>query len=623
MNLDNMIFIKKENMTSVFEKVNLSNFSGEAYQHFMSCEDEVLYILDEEKVLGVFSVGDLERYYREGRQQLEINCQYTSLKTIDYHAAEEFFKRAKTINEVPVVTNEKRLKGIIKREKGEALRNRQRDALREARFSEKRMQWSQNEIRRFINTTRAKVMLYTYSDEEIKRHYDKDTVETMNKRHKNSNDSEWKGLSDTEWKTFWGSEYEEGLVAKMRSEMEHCNLSIKNGVGVFPDTEGECYSYRNGHRITPNNPLEADRRIFMFGPCIVIGGYCKDDQTIAYYLQDSLIREGYTEYKVINKGLFGPEYCYAQMFLEELSENDIVIIWCLSGWLPDKIEDNVLGYEDVTEVFLKIPLLVNNIVDAPMHCNYIVNQKLAESMFNDICSKNILKNIGYPEMAVRIQNYYINWEVREYFIEYFEKYGLCKKNENIRTGACVMNCNPFTKGHRYLIEQALSQVDELYIFVVEEDKSFFKFQDRLKMVQLGISDLFNVHVIPSGDYILSQNTFSQYFEKEQVQIVENMDYDLYVFGEIVAANLGVKYRFVGEEPFDKVTKQYNETMKRILPNFGVEVIEIPRKTFNSSGIISASLVRKAIQEKDWTILEKLCPQSTILYLREILGRKRK
>ena len=39
-----------------------------------------------------------------------------------------------------------------------------------------------------------------------------------------------------------------------------------------------------------------------------------------------------------------------------------------------------------------------------------------------------------------------------------------------KIGGVVMNCNPFTLGHRYLIEQSLNQVDYLYIFVVEEEK---------------------------------------------------------------------------------------------------------------------------------------------------------
>ena len=66
----------------------------------------------------------------------------------------------------------------------------------------------------------------------------------------------------------------------------------------------------------------------------------------------------------------------------------------------------------------------------------------------------------------------------------------------MKCGAIVMNCNPFTKGHRYLIEQAAGQVDLLYIFVVEEDKSTFKFEDRIEMVRRGTVDLDKVKVLP-------------------------------------------------------------------------------------------------------------------------------
>lgn len=76
-----------------------------------------------------------------------------------------------------------------------------------------------------------------------------------------------------------------------------------------------------------------------------------------------------------------------------------------------------------------------------------------------------------------------------------------------------MNCNPFTLGHRYLIEEACSQVDILYVFVVEEDKSYFKFEDRIEMVRQGTKDLKQVQVLPSGKYIISKETFAQYFKK--------------------------------------------------------------------------------------------------------------
>ena len=88
-----------------------------------------------------------------------------------------------------------------------------------------------------------------------------------------------------------------------------------------------------------------------------------------------------------------------------------------------------------------------------------------------------------------------------------------RKNVN---GAIVMNCNPFTRGHRYLIESAAKQVDTLYVFVVEEDKSFFPFTERLMLVRNGIKDLSNVIVLPSGKFMISSLTFPEYFVKKMI-----------------------------------------------------------------------------------------------------------
>lgn len=60
-------------------------------------------------------------------------------------------------------------------------------------------------------------------------------------------------------------------------------------------------------------------------------------------------------------------------------------------------------------------------------------------------------------------------------------------------------------------------------------------------------------------------------------------------------------------------------MKRILPNFGVTVIEIPRCMCDVGGkeeIVSASFVREALQKKDMNTLKKLCSESTMKYMTE-------
>lgn len=139
-----------------------------------------------------------------------------------------------------------------------------------------------------------------------------------------------------------------------------------------------------------------------------------------------------------------------------------------------------------------------------------------------------------------------------------------------------MNANPFTKGHRFLIEEASKQVDYLYIFVVEEDRSMFSHLHRLEMVRRGIEDLDNALAILSGKYIISEETFSQYFKKDQVSDIKDMDYDVHIFGRVVAKELKIKYRFVGQEPYDKVTAKYNETIRKASNYF--KVFKRNRKT---------------------------------------------
>ena len=188
-------------------------------------------------------------------------------------------------------------------------------------------------------------------------------------------------------------------------------------------------------------------------------------------------------------------------------------------------------------------------------------------------------------------------------------------------GAIVMNANPFTMGHRYLVEYACSNVNHLYVIVLEEDKSEIPFLDRLKMVYLGCKDIKNVTVIPGGNNVISNETFPEYFTKEELQDKEiNAFKDIERFALYVAPEKGIKIRYVGEEPFDKVTKQYNEQMQRYLPRWGIELVEIPRKE-NNGMTISASNVRKAMHNNDWETVSKMVPKTTYNYLKDKLNKR--
>lgn len=186
-------------------------------------------------------------------------------------------------------------------------------------------------------------------------------------------------------------------------------------------------------------------------------------------------------------------------------------------------------------------------------------------------------------------------------------------------GCIVMNCNPFTKGHRYLIENAAQQVDNLYIIPVKEDISTFSYSERKAMIEKGTEDLQNVKVLNGSDYAVSQLTFPTYFLKNLDDTADtHITLDLDIFVKFIAPSLNITKRFVGSEPIDKLTCRYNELMKEILPKNNINVVEIKRLE-NSNKAISASLVRKYLKEENLQKAKDFVPTSTLPYLISMLS----
>ncbi len=189
------------------------------------------------------------------------------------------------------------------------------------------------------------------------------------------------------------------------------------------------------------------------------------------------------------------------------------------------------------------------------------------------------------------------------------------------SGAIVINANPMTKGHLYLIETARKMTDLLHVFMVEEDGSTFPYEFRYKIVAEEVSKLDNVILHRGNDYIISKNTFPTYFYKDEKTILKAYsELDTKIFGSYFVKALNIKKRFVGTEDKDVVTKHYNETMKKILPQYGVELVEIPR--IESGGeVISASRVRKLLKERKLEEAYKYLPDATILALKSEEGQR--
>ena len=181
-------------------------------------------------------------------------------------------------------------------------------------------------------------------------------------------------------------------------------------------------------------------------------------------------------------------------------------------------------------------------------------------------------------------------------------------------GAVVANCNPFTLGHRYLIERAAASCDVLHLFILSEDKSAVPADVRFALVRQGVSDLKNVLVHPTSDYLISSVTFPTYFLKDEQKAGEAAGrLDLTIFCDYFVPALSITRRFVGQEPFCPVTAAYNRLMHEMLPPRGVQVTEIPRLEKEGCAV-SASRVRALWKEQKWDELRPLVPDATFRYL---------
>lgn len=177
-------------------------------------------------------------------------------------------------------------------------------------------------------------------------------------------------------------------------------------------------------------------------------------------------------------------------------------------------------------------------------------------------------------------------------------------------GVVVMNCNPFTLGHRYLIEQAAKQVERLFVMVVREDCSLFAYAERKAMVEQGVAHLENVTVIDGSEYAISQATFPTYFLKRLDDAADTqMLLDLDLFRRHIAPALGTTVRFVGTEPTDRLTRRYNQLMHEVLADVR-EIVRLEKK----GNAVSASRVRKAMEQGDMSTIRQLVPPATLPYI---------
>ncbi|MDF2698792.1 MAG: citC [Haloplasmataceae bacterium] len=229
------------------------------------------------------------------------------------------------------------------------------------------------------------------------------------------------------------------------------------------------------------------------------------------------------------------------------------------------------------------------------------------------CNKEKFQSLGYSEIIsahnITLLEHGIH-QINSYLNNLKIKYNISQNPK-----ACIiMNANPFTLGHRYLIERASRENDEVIVFVVSEDQSKFPFSVRFHLVSIGVKDLTNVKVIETGPYLISNATFPTYFLKQKTDVVElQTKLDCEIFLKYYKEIFNINVRYVGNEPYCEVTNTYNQVMSDLLPKNGICVKVINRIEVNKQ-IISASKVRENLENHNFEQLRLLVPDVTYNYL---------
>ncbi len=231
-------------------------------------------------------------------------------------------------------------------------------------------------------------------------------------------------------------------------------------------------------------------------------------------------------------------------------------------------------------------------------------------LYTKVKNDRIFRDLGFYEIA-RVDGELVFMENRrDGFSRYLKQ--LEKTRREGSSAAVVMNANPFTLGHRHLIERAAAENDVLHLFLLSEEAGPIPFSVRKTLVREGIADLNNVILHDSGPYMISSATFPSYFLRdEDAAILAHARLDLTVFGKI-AAVLGIMARYAGEEKTSHVTALYNETMAAELPARGVSFRMIPRLALRGE-TVSASSVRQAIHDGKLAEYAYMLPESSLRY----------
>ena len=289
--------------------------------------------------------------------------------------------------------------------------------------------------------------------------------------------------------------------------------------------------------------------------------------------------------------------CISRMLSSLIAEGDVIVA-LLEELDIERFDCDVLNIWDVLE---KKNIPAEWMLDNPLHFNHHVASVYAEALYEMIFKKDYRDN----DKARSFITLDIDMAREFYLDKYF--YG-CDMSVGKRVAASVINGNPFTNGHRYLIETAAEECDHVYLISVQENTSVFSSAERYAMAVDATEDLDNVTVVPSGLFLGTATLFPAYYAKIYMgNTKEQAEAHVRTFA-VVAKALGVTHRYIGEEPDDAITQELNVACQKILPAEHIHTVILKRKE-EDGRMVTGTIVRQLAAADDPEIM-KFLPESS-------------
>lgn len=391
----------------------------------------------------------------------------------------------------------------------------------------------------------------------------------------------------------------------VESDIAVKHLHIKGGIRkTIPEMEYFCNS------------------LHLYGPCISSGYMVSDEHTIESYLQKIFVDQN-INIKVFNHGTNNGQVLLCDVINAlntPAKAGDIFVFIFEKDPILDELKIPVHNLNPVfnqrkqkNEIFF---------YDCPAHCNKFANSLMAEYLFSLRNEERVVygaKEKTYFELKgidiFQFEDYDI---VNPNLVSFYLRYSALKRtlSRYEKIGGMLIHAAPFTKGHKYLIDTALLEMDAVVVFVMADYFHSLSVLDRVEIVRENMKAYSNVYVVPIEPFAISSSYFPAYMYRDNKMFESNKT--LKFTGEMVDkytfSYFGIKYRFLGEEESGSFTDKYNDLVSEEAPKHGITVSIIKRKLDNHGAVISAGTARRAIADKDVNTMKRILPDETINYI---------